>query len=169
MCLWCSVAEYLNFPNKYLGYSMSTHQCICDYIHGRDVSILGLNNTRFHLFPWNSLVSGLYSQLRLSVGSFRFCDWFSLWCLVPCINHCPPVSWFSFWQGFRKDVVCKSDLVAKAFYCIYIYINNVYLYITNYNNGGRVPAVVLRPMSIEITVIMLYPAAYTSQTNLRYA
>ena len=43
------------------------------------------------------VMSNLYSQLEYSPGSSELCNWLSLRCLVPWINHLPPVSWSDFW------------------------------------------------------------------------
>ena len=58
---------------------------------------IGLNR-----LPLDSFVSCLHSPLGFSTGSSRLRNWLSLRCLVPWINHLPPVCWSTFWKSSLK-------------------------------------------------------------------
>ena len=42
-------------------------------------------------------------------GCFCLCSWLSLYCLMPWINHSPPVCWSTFVEiSFKRQLVCKN-------------------------------------------------------------
>ena len=43
-----------------------------------------------------------FSTSIFDKGSSRLCNWLSLWCLVPGINHLPPVCWSAFSKSSFK-------------------------------------------------------------------
>ena len=47
-------------------------------------------------------------------GCFRFCDWLSLQCLVPWINHLSPVYWATLGKVCSKHLVCRFHLVETS-------------------------------------------------------
>ena len=78
-------------------------------------------------------------------GSFRLCNWLSLWYLVSWINHLPPACWSTFWKStFKQQLGCRFDImdgISSFFFCIltyaivYVLIHHVifqlYLYFLN--------------------------------------
>ena len=63
--------------------------CFCPWTFRLNI---GLNTS-----PSDSFVSYLNSHLGYSAGEFQaLCNWLSLRCLVPWINHLPPVCWSTF-------------------------------------------------------------------------
>ena len=49
-------------------------------------------NTGMNSLLWKSLLYCLHPNEDILQGSFKLCDWLSLWCLWPWINHLPHVS-----------------------------------------------------------------------------
>ena len=59
------------------------------------------------------------------------CNWMPLQCLVPWINHLPPVCWSTFWKSSLKWwCVCKfGTMENNFFYCFSFITCCIYLYI----------------------------------------
>ena len=68
--------------------------------------------------------------LNILQGSSRRCEWLFLWCLLPWINHLPPICWSTFWKFVSKysKLISLTKWIMQ-FYCfssscLYIYISN---------------------------------------------
>ena len=48
----------------------------------------------------------------------RLGNWFSLWCLVPWMNHLPPIRWSTSFMFVKWQFVCKFGIVEKDFLLI---------------------------------------------------
>ena len=59
-------------------------------------------NIGLNMLPSDSFVSCLDYLLGYSTGAGLICNWLSLRCLVPWINHLPPVYWSTFWKSSLK-------------------------------------------------------------------
>ena len=69
-------------------------------------------------------------------GSFRLCDWFSLRCLVPWINHLCAVSWFSFLDLALNDSWLLNFTSGKPpllLFQSYLYIDLLCVHMLRYN------------------------------------
>ena len=52
-----------------------------------------------------------------TLGSFRLCNWLSLWRLVSWINHLPPACWSTFWKSnFKQQLGCRFDIMDNESY-----------------------------------------------------
>ena len=85
-------------------------------------------------------------NLDILQGSFRLCNWLSLWCLVSWITHLPPACWSTFWKSiFKQQFGCRFDIMdsISLFFCILTYaiiyvlihhIHHIYIYILHRRN-----------------------------------
>ena len=84
-------------------------------------------NIGLNMLPSDSFVSCLDYLLGYSTGAGLICNWLSLRCLVPWINHLPPVYWSTFWKSSLKwRWVCKFDTLENNFF---IFFNTFYIYL----------------------------------------
>ena len=64
-------------------------------------------------------------------GSSRLCNWVSLWCLVPWINHLPPACW----STFRKSSLNDSRFVSLTYRkTTFFWLFHIYLDTSEYDN-----------------------------------
>ena len=100
--------------------------------HPLDVSALGILCEYWieHVTCGPICVMLRFSTYIFHRGSSRLCNWLSLRCLMPWINHYYPVSR----SIFRKSSliwkrVCKMVIIENDFFIVYDYVLYIYLYV----------------------------------------
>ena len=69
-------------------------------------------------------------NLDILQGSFRLCNWLSLWRLVSWINHLPPACWSTLWKSiFKHQLGCRFDILDSISFFISSFL---YFEICNY-------------------------------------
>ena len=124
LCFANDLIETYVFRYYFILKSAKTDNNIHRCLHTNRFNIFLLvvnNNIGLNLLPWTSFVSNLYFQLRYFKGLLKVYNWLFLWCLVPWINHLPPVSLSTFANSVLNDNPCMS-LTCFLFIHIYIYI-----------------------------------------------
>ena len=92
------------------------------------------SNIGLNMSPSDSFGSCLHFLIGCSTGSSRLCNWFSLQCSAPWINHLPPVCWSLFgcqvWNDsgfFKSDTLKNNVFIVFITFCIYILVPHVSL------------------------------------------
>ena len=92
-------------------------------------------NIGLHMFPSDSFMSCLNSQLGYSTGSSRLCNWLSLWCLLPWIYLLPPVCWSTFWEKKFEMIVGFVSLTNwRTTFSFFFIMFHIYLNASQYHN-----------------------------------
>ena len=105
-CLWPLVFVLNNILILGIWHSTISHLpwCFCPWT--------SFQNIRFNTVPSTPLCHIYLLNLDNLQGSFRLCNWLSLWRLVPWINHLPPACLSTFWKSTLKQPLgCRSDIM----------------------------------------------------------
>ena len=141
-CLWLLVFVLNNTLVLGIWYSTIPHLpgCFCPWTF--------FQNIGFDMVLSDPFMSHLdILNLDILQGSFRLCNWLSLWRLVSWINHLPPACWSTFWKSiFKHHLGCRFDILDSissfflfffilAYAIMYVLIHHIifwlYLYFLN--------------------------------------
>ena len=103
--------------------------CFCIYPPSWDVSCPRtlLSTKGLDMLQWTPFISDLHIEIRIISRSVpcRLSNWFSLRCLIPWMNHLPPVWWFML--SNESWYLCKFSMLQSNFVCLFmvLYITQV--------------------------------------------